>query len=170
MTAQFHSKIEIRTMPRSISASVGLNGTNRRDDVLTVQQLLNAIDPAQGGANPKLDPDGWIGPLTIGAIKKFQQHHFGWADGRVDTDSVTIKKLNELADAPCPGKDAGRGTCRLPRPHTTIGPIEITPVPSAPPPPTDPLTLARQDAPTAIRWAQAAARSLERAVNQFIDA
>ncbi|HEY4563369.1 MAG TPA: hypothetical protein VIJ36_10340, partial [Thermoanaerobaculia bacterium] len=39
---------------------------------------------------------GICGPLTIGAIRRFQQHHFGWQDGRVDVNNVTMAKLNEF--------------------------------------------------------------------------
>jgi hypothetical protein len=157
-------------MDKSISGSVGQGGANRRDDVVTVQQLLNDVDAAQGGANPKLEVDGWIGPLTIAAIRKFQQQQFGWSDGRVDVNNVTIKKLNELAKTPGPDDDPFRCTCRLPRPRITIGPITIQSAPPPPAPPTDPLELAIQDAPTSIRWARAASQTLERAINQLIDA
>jgi hypothetical protein len=38
------------------------------------------------------------GPKTIDAIQKFQLFHFGWngADGRVDPDGQTLRKLNQF--------------------------------------------------------------------------
>jgi hypothetical protein len=163
-------------MGKSISASVGVNGANRRDDVVTVQELLNCIPAIKGGAEQSLTVDGWIGPLTVGAIRKFQQQQFGWADGRVDPNNVTIAKLNELALASGGDDDPFRCTCFLPPrvPNISIGPITIqsSPPPAAPPPPppVDPLALARADAPTSINWARAAARTLETAINQLLDA
>jgi hypothetical protein len=155
-------------MAKSITASVGQGGANRRPDVLTIQEMLNRIAPAQGGPDPKLDVDGWIGPLTVAAIRKFQTRQFGWADGRVDVDQVTIKKLNELGQTPGPDdQDPNRCTCFLPRPRISIGPITIE---SAPPPARSALELAVSDAPRAIAWARAAAQTLERAINQLIDA
>jgi hypothetical protein len=63
---------------------------------------LNQIPPTQGGPTHLLVVDGLVGPKTIGAISKFQKFHFGWSDGRVDTNNVTIAKLNELTAAPGP--------------------------------------------------------------------
>ncbi len=89
-------------MPKSIAASVGRLGKNLGLDTLTVQQLLNGVSESQGGPAPKLDEDSKCGKLTIGAIQKFQLHHFGWsgADGRVDPDGPTLAKLNELNPDP----------------------------------------------------------------------
>jgi hypothetical protein len=96
-------------MVKSIFQSVGrMGGKNRPDDVITIQQLLNKPPAAKGGAMPPLDVDGLCGPKTIDAIQKFQLHHFGWpgADGRVDPNGPTLKKLNEFdalfPDAPPP--------------------------------------------------------------------
>lgn len=83
-------------MAQSISASVGQGGANRPSDVKIVQSLLNGVPAVQAGASPKLVPDGLVGPLTIGAIRKFQQKQFGFADGRVDPGMQTITRLNLL--------------------------------------------------------------------------
>jgi peptidoglycan hydrolase-like protein with peptidoglycan-binding domain len=83
----------------TISGSVGLGGRNFPADVRTIQASLNQVSPAQGGPNPKLDVDGIVGPLTRAAIAAFQQRQFGWSDGRVDPDNVTIRKLQALNDA-----------------------------------------------------------------------
>jgi hypothetical protein len=91
-------------MAATILASVGLRGANRRDDVLTIQNLLNRIDPAKGGPTVKLDPDGRAGTKTNGAIQRFQLEHFGFkgADGRVDPGGRTLAKLNELTGGAAP--------------------------------------------------------------------
>lgn len=151
-------------MAKTISASVGAGGANRRSDVTTIQELLNQIASPKGGADPKLDVDGWIGPKTTGAIRRFQQQQFGWADGRVDVDQVTIKKLNELAATPPPSPVEEKNRCTgCTVPHISIGPITIDFQPPSP------VELAIQDAPTALSWARAAAATLERAINQLID-
>lgn len=90
-------------MAESISASVGSGGANRFIDVETIQSLLNQVPTASGGPTPLLDADGIVGPLTIGAINKFQKFHFGWQDGRVDPNNKTITKLNEFDLDPATG-------------------------------------------------------------------
>jgi peptidoglycan hydrolase-like protein with peptidoglycan-binding domain len=77
-------------MAQSISASVGAGGVNRSDDTHTVQQLLNNVPAPRGGPSPKLDTDGKCGPITIGAIRRFQQLNTGFVDGRVDPGGQTI--------------------------------------------------------------------------------
>ena len=81
-----------------IERSVGAGGINQRKDVLEVQKALNKVAPAQGGADPKLKEDSWIGPKTTGAITRFQQVQFpGWKpDGRVDPFQKTQLRINEL--------------------------------------------------------------------------
>ncbi|MCC6130084.1 MAG: peptidoglycan-binding protein [Acidobacteria bacterium] len=89
-------------MAKTISASVGFNGVNRKADVIVVQQLLNQVPSIHGGPTPLLEVDGWSGPLTIGAIQRFQLKNFGWpgTDGRVDPGQQTLAKLNEYGTAP----------------------------------------------------------------------
>src|SRR6187401_1626534 len=87
-------------MAQSILASVGQGGVNQFPDVETVQSLLNQVPTISGGPVPLLDVDGRVGPLTTGAIGKFQKHHFGWQDFRVDPNNKTIAKLNEFEDGP----------------------------------------------------------------------
>jgi hypothetical protein len=36
-------------MSKTITASVGINGKNKKPDVETVQQLLNNVPPSDGG-------------------------------------------------------------------------------------------------------------------------
>jgi peptidoglycan hydrolase-like protein with peptidoglycan-binding domain len=91
-------------MPKTITASVGLNGKNKDPDTRTVQQLLNKVPAGQGGPKVPLEVDGICGRLTRGAIHNFQLHHFGWsgADGRVDPSMQTLAKLNEFDPDPLP--------------------------------------------------------------------
>lgn len=117
-------------MARSIQASVGLGGANRADDVYTVQSLLNDVPAGGGGPLAPLDTDGKCGPLTVGAILRFQQTQFHWADGRVDAGGQTIGRLGEF--------DAGTGPATPPVPGGIDPPQIVTPpghVPPAPPPP-----------------------------------
>jgi peptidoglycan hydrolase-like protein with peptidoglycan-binding domain len=83
------------------ASATGVPATNARDDVFVVQGLLNNIDAAGGGASPKLVFDGLIGPLTVAAIRRFQQTQLGFQDGRVDPGQITIARLNVLAAVRC---------------------------------------------------------------------
>ena len=80
---------------RTISSSVGLLGVNKRDDVKTVQELLNLVPHAQGGPMVKLDIDGICGRKTNGAIEKLQATKWGWrlVTTRVEPGSATWKLL-----------------------------------------------------------------------------
>ncbi len=88
----------------SISASVGLGGANRFEDVRAIQNLLNAnaahIQPFE-----KLDVDGKVGAKTIGAIEKFQRKVVGLThpDGRVDPNGKTIRALVGSSNPPTSG-------------------------------------------------------------------
>src|SRR5262245_50233720 len=91
-------------MAETITAAVGTTpALNRAQDVETIQTLLNQVPANQGGPNPLLDLDGLIGPLTIGAIRKFQSFHLGFNDGRVDPGQKTLAKLNEFDLDPATG-------------------------------------------------------------------
>lgn len=91
-------------MAETITAAVGTApASNRPQDVETIQSMLNQVPPNQGGPTPLLDADGMVGPLTIGAIKKFQKFHFGFQDGRVDPNQKTHTKLNEFDLDPTTG-------------------------------------------------------------------
>ncbi len=91
-------------MAKSISASVGLNGVNRYDDVVVIQKLLNQVPVIEGGPSPLLVVDGICGPKTRGAIQQFQLKQFGWsgADGRVDPGQQTLARLNQFDAGPAP--------------------------------------------------------------------
>jgi len=89
------------TPPIVISASVGLGGKNTPDDSRKIQQGLNEVPAAKGGASPHLAVDGLPWGKTVAAIRKFQTEHFGAgkADGRVDPNGYTLAKMNELRAA-----------------------------------------------------------------------
>lgn len=89
-------------MARSISASVGSGGVNRKDDSATVQELLNQVPPDRGGPVPPLVVDGLPWQKTQAAIRQFQRVHVGfrWPDGRVDPGGRTLAGLNEFDEPP----------------------------------------------------------------------
>jgi peptidoglycan hydrolase-like protein with peptidoglycan-binding domain len=103
---------------RDIRASVGHGGSNREDDVRSVQFLLNKFIMAQRlSRRTPLEVDGRVGPQTIGGIEDFQRIFVGMRspDGRVDPGGRTLEKLNgsvlqpaaaSSADLPLP-TDAG---------------------------------------------------------------
>jgi hypothetical protein len=86
----------------TIQGSVGRGGKNNPEDARRIQDALNRVPPFQGGPQPLLLVDGLVGPKTIGAITRFQSHHFGPAnaDGRVDPGHRTIAKLREFQSGP----------------------------------------------------------------------
>ncbi len=88
-------------MARSISGSVGAGGANRKNDSMTVQDLLNNVAPEEGGPNPSLKVDGLPWQKTVAAIKTFQRVQVGFSnpDGRVDPNGQTLAKLNEFETA-----------------------------------------------------------------------
>lgn len=83
---------------RTINLSVGKSGINRRDDVSTVQQLLNEnlyrLIPFTG-----LAVDGICGKKTIALIKEFQRRVLKVTapDGRVDPNGKTFEALKRGA-------------------------------------------------------------------------
>ena len=81
----------------AISASVGRGGANKPNDVSAIQYCLDQVLPIDGGPQTPLKIDGICGPKTTAAIQNFQLKQFGWpgADGRIDPDKQTIKRLNE---------------------------------------------------------------------------
>ena len=79
-----------------ISRAVGRNGVNSKDDVRTVQILLNLnidkIIPFRS-----LAEDGLIGSHTISAIEEFQRRVVRMAqpDGRIDPGGMTLERLRQ---------------------------------------------------------------------------
>ena len=87
-----------------ISASVGRNGVNDRNDVVTVQKLINDHLPE---ALSPLAVDGECGRLTIEAIEDIQSQFLRMSrpDGRVDPDGETLRFLTggSIPSKPHPG-------------------------------------------------------------------
>jgi hypothetical protein len=86
-----------------IMGSVGRGGQNRRDDVMTVQRLLN--EKLSFPLRP-LDIDGICGSKTIFAIEEFQRRGVKMMrpDGRVDPSGATFRTLTNSGFAPQPPK------------------------------------------------------------------
>ncbi|NRF65800.1 hypothetical protein HLB44_02250 [Aquincola sp. S2] len=85
------------TPPSTIGRSVGRNSANQSNDVKTVQRLFNRIAVADGGPEDLLAEDGFIGPLTLGTIARFQKHHGTGSDARIDPGGPTLAKMNAVA-------------------------------------------------------------------------
>src|SRR4051795_1856420 len=107
--------LQCRTTPSTqrrtliaITASVGAGARNLAHDVRRIQDGLNDIDPPEGGPSPKLAVDGICGPLTIGAITKFQHVVLGWADSRIDPAGPTLAALNNKRSSGLPVLDLDR--------------------------------------------------------------
>jgi putative chitinase len=83
-----------------IHETVGRGGMNERDDVRTVQLLLNVNLARWAGTQP-LDVDGRAGNQTATAIETFQRRNVPEADptGRVDPRSPTLKALADALPA-----------------------------------------------------------------------
>ncbi len=79
-----------------ISKSVGLKGVNNRDDVKTVQILINMNIDKLTPLN-FLTEDGRMGNITINSIEEFQRRVMSAAnpDGRIGPNGSTLKKLRE---------------------------------------------------------------------------
>lgn len=79
-----------------ISRSVGRNSANNKDDVKTVQILLNLNIDKLTPLRP-LTEDGLVGNQTIGAIEEFQRRIVRMVkpDGRVDPSGTTLRQLRE---------------------------------------------------------------------------
>src|SRR5437588_2387359 len=84
-----------------ISASVGQGGVNRRQDVVTVQTLLNLNLGHLTPLRP-LAISGHADPATIAAIEEFQRRVVGTAspDGRVDPGGRTLAQLGAVEPSP----------------------------------------------------------------------
>jgi peptidoglycan hydrolase-like protein with peptidoglycan-binding domain len=77
-----------------LTRSVGNGGANIAGEVKLIQSLLNNwLRTTNASA---LSVDGIVGPRTGKAIVDFQKSFGGVADGRVDPNGATIKKLVAL--------------------------------------------------------------------------
>ena len=96
-----------------LTRPVGVGAALAGPDVVTVQKALNDVTPALGGPVEKLVPDGKVGRLTIAAIERFQLHHFGFKDGRVDLFGKTHPKLSSSRPSKLAFVDAAKGNLAL---------------------------------------------------------
>ena len=78
----------------ALGGSVGANGKNLRDDVLTVQRLLKSKGQSLGLV------DGVCGPKTISAIRKFQSTFMSVPDGLIEPSRTTWTKLSATGGPP----------------------------------------------------------------------
>ena len=86
-----------------IARSVGAGGANVPADVRTIQAALNDVPSGRGGPSPALSVDGIIGPMTLAAIKRFQQAHaLRVVDSRIDPNGPTLAALNAELDGDVP--------------------------------------------------------------------
>lgn len=77
-----------------LEGSVGYTGTNRKEDVLAIQESLNAVVAALGGPGEALKEDGIAGPRTQNAILRFQQHWVPFRDSKIEPEKATLRALN----------------------------------------------------------------------------
>ncbi len=77
----------------AIRASVGQGGANNSADTRAVQIALNAVPATPGGAGDSLAVDGLVGPLTVGAITRFQNADCRIKGGRCDPRGPTLALL-----------------------------------------------------------------------------
>lgn len=91
------SPLALKNMDLHLSNAVGKRGVKSGPDVKLVQQAIKLV-PANLGGRPDIKADGLLGPITQGAIDKFQALHFGGdkADGTIDVKHRTQAKLSSL--------------------------------------------------------------------------
>jgi murein endopeptidase len=75
----------------AISDSVGRLGANKKEDVITIQKLLNTATKSS------LSVTGICDEATIKCIEAFQKTFLPSADGRIDVGGQTIARLAMLA-------------------------------------------------------------------------
>jgi hypothetical protein len=86
-------------MKSGILFSVGAGGRNVDIDVETIQRMLNRVPMMIGPPSPLLREDGDCGPLTIAAIRRFQQRaQLAVQDGKIDPGKTTHQRLAFVTD------------------------------------------------------------------------
>jgi hypothetical protein len=85
---------------KTIRAAVGESGANIPADVATVQYLLNCVPVSRGGPRLPLKIDGFAGVVTIEAINRFQNFHFGASNNRVESGDKTFGELKTYDPLP----------------------------------------------------------------------
>lgn len=74
----------------ALTDSVGVDGANLKQDVRRVQMLLKTAGHDPG------EVDGVCGGKTIAAIKEFQKEFLPEADGLIETEGPTWRKLAKI--------------------------------------------------------------------------
>jgi peptidoglycan hydrolase-like protein with peptidoglycan-binding domain len=123
-----------------INSSVGLGGTNRKNDVFFIQQLLN--DYQVSGHKTLLEVDGVSGSRTIAQIKAFQKNilKMSHPDGRIDPEGKTLFYLSKrpiiasqpalpstIISPPAPSAPNTLNTNALKPPVTPAAPTKVNP-------------------------------------------
>lgn len=127
-----------------LDGSVGYTGTNRKEDVLAIQESLNAVVAALGGPGEALKEDGIAGPRTQNAILRFQQHWVPYRDSKIEPEKATLRALNRAvgssltAAIPAAAAAGGGGA-------PAAGPAVAGPAPVGAPKPPKPPVLSDAD-------------------------
>lgn len=90
-------KAPFKPLPSTVlTSAVGYGALNKKTDVRIVQQLLNNMQPGDGGPAVPLKEDGIVGPKTNAAIVAYQRKLMsGFADGVVSPGMKTVMSLKE---------------------------------------------------------------------------
>jgi hypothetical protein len=108
-----------------IGDAVGAGCSNRRDDVLVVQSLLN-VAYARVRIPPRTIPvTGMIDADTQAAIFQFQRAQLGGGDGSIDPGGATLRRLNAVAAGPPRSTASARQSC-VPSPMAAA--LDATPL------------------------------------------
>jgi len=89
-------------MANALRGSVGLHGNNWYSDIATVQDMLNQIAVAYGGAAPPFFTLGSYSQQLVDAIRRFQSVNHLVSDGRVDKNGPSFRKMLTLLNKPLP--------------------------------------------------------------------
>lgn len=84
---------------KRIGAAVGRGGSNNSSDVEVVKYLLNTVRADEGGPLTVILTTTPMSELIVN-IERFQRKEFGIADGRVDVEGRTLKRLREFDPTP----------------------------------------------------------------------
>jgi peptidoglycan hydrolase-like protein with peptidoglycan-binding domain len=80
-----------------ITATVGEGGVNTKDDVSTVQLLLNRSWTQHDVPSNQIEVDGLWGPQTKSALTEFQKRYCKTVSRKFGPGDETIQKLNQVS-------------------------------------------------------------------------
>lgn len=81
-----------------IEEAVGKGAANRREDVSTIQSLLNQVPTPVGGPSVPLEVDGQYGPKTESALLRFLRIQFGRDESILEPKSKGLERLSAFQD------------------------------------------------------------------------